>query len=126
MYGKEGINALYYFWKKISANAQISIDEFIRTLIKGLGKADIKGLPKTTLTEYELNQINVIMQYKIGDLWDRVARNDPNLTNSERKQVSLAGRELIGASNENYQALYSFVDPALNDEEQAEIDRKAR
>ena len=117
MYGKEGINALYYFWKKISANSQVSIDEFIRTLIKGLGKADIKGLPKTTLTQYELNQINVIMQYKVGDLWDRVSRNDPNLTNSERKQVSLAGRELIGGNNENYQAIYSFIEPALTDEE---------
>ena len=52
MYGKEGINALYFQKKKITANTQVTIDEFIKkTLIIDLKiKAILPGLPDTTLT----------------------------------------------------------------------------
>ena len=55
MYGKEGINALYFYHKTITANTQVGIDEYIKALIQELAKAKIKGLNKTTLTVYELN-----------------------------------------------------------------------
>ena len=50
MYGKEGINALYFKKKKITANTQVTIDEFIQTLIIDLNLAILPGLPDTTLT----------------------------------------------------------------------------
>ena len=65
MYGKEGVNALYFQKKKITANTQVTIDEFIQTLIRGLNTAILNGLPNTTLTEYEIEQIDQIMKYKI-------------------------------------------------------------
>lgn len=54
IYGQEGIDALYYFWKEISANAQDEIDEYLLSLIAGLKKAEIKGMPTTTLTVHEI------------------------------------------------------------------------
>ena len=57
MYGKEGINALYFFYKEITAITQVSIDAFIRARSQKLNKAVLPGLPETTLREYELNQI---------------------------------------------------------------------
>ena len=80
MYGKEGVNALYFQKKKITANTQVTIDEFIQTLIRGLNTAILNGLPNTTLTEYEIEQIDQIMKYKIQDLWERFKNNDPTLS----------------------------------------------
>ena len=82
MYGKEGINALYFKKKKITANTQVTIDEFIQTLIIDLNLAILPGLPDTTLTYYEEKQINQIMKYKIQDLWKRFKNDDPTLSDA--------------------------------------------
>ena len=121
MYGKEGINALYFYHKTITANTQVGIDEYIKALIQELAKAKIKGLNKTTLTVYELNLIDEIMFYKVGDLWNRVRKNDSTLTEEERKQVTLAGRSLMQDSSgkdTNYEAFYQRMNPSLTKEQQ--------
>ena len=53
-YGKEGINALYYHWKDITANLQVSIDDLLREVIAGLTPLDHPTMPETNLTQGEI------------------------------------------------------------------------
>ena len=54
LYGEEGINNLYFFWRAITANEQTAIDEFLLELVSGLGEYIDPNMPKTKLTEGEM------------------------------------------------------------------------
>ena len=119
MYGKEGINALYFQFQDITDVEQKAIDAHILTLINDLEKAQIAAMPQTTLTRYEIGQLDAIMAHKLGDLWLRNSQGDPTLTVKELKQVELAGREIMGSiSNTDYKALYQTVNPPLTPDQQ--------
>ena len=84
-------------------------------------------MPQTTLTRYEIGQLDAIMAHKLGDLWLRNSQGDPTLTVKELKQVELAGREIMGSiSNSDYKALYQTVNPPLTPEQQRQVDQKVR
>lgn len=103
-YGIEGINAVYFFNKKITANAQVAIDNFIKTLIAGLEPAVIPGLPQTTLTKGELDKINSIFTFMVGDVYTKWYNFAP-LTEGESKQMDLAGWRLSGHNLYSFRAL---------------------
>ena len=145
IYGLEGINALYFYFKEVTPNQQAELDEYIKILTTGINPAVIPGLPNTSLTEAEFARVNEIMKFKIGGLWQRALELDRTLITEELKQVTLAGRELLGVSkyeNQNteinleetiptgasdidsYRAF--FADIGLTEEQQKGVDKAAR
>ena len=98
-YGKEGVNYLYYFYQKIDANNQVVIDEFIRLKADSLERAIIPGLRQTTLTTLEYERITQIMDYKVlGGLWSKAWNAYFSLAPGEKKQVELAGKEMVSGN----------------------------
>ena len=75
------------------------IDELIRKIAAALGKASIPRLSQTTLTTLEYSRINDIMNYKLaGGLWDTALNSLNSMETGEKKQVELAGKEMISAN----------------------------
>ena len=145
IYGLEGINALYFYFKEVTPNQQAELDEYIKILTIGIDPAVIPGLPKTSLTEGEFARVNEIMKFKIGGLWQRALELDRTLKTAELKQITLAGRELLGVSKyenqnvevkleetisigasdvDNYKAFFSNI--GLTEEQQKGVDKAAR
>ena len=107
-YGEEGTNALFYYWKEITSGEQIKIDDFIRTISQRSDKADIPGMPKSTLTVYEYNLLKDIMRYKIGDIWERKIVDETSLKYRDNAKLEIAGTQLLG-SNDLYLAFFEDI-----------------
>ena len=55
IYGEDGANNLYFFWRAITANEQTAIDEFLFELVKGLEPFESPTyMPYTKLTVGEM------------------------------------------------------------------------
>ena len=92
-YGTEGTNSFYYFHKEINPNKQVTIDRYIRELAEKALKAVIPGLPKTTLTEYEVNKVSKIMQFKLCcDLWQRKIAGEKITDAGNKKEIAIVGK----------------------------------
>ena len=49
--------------------------------------ATIEFMPHTTLTVAESKRINALLQFKVGDLWERYLQGDPSLVDAEIELV---------------------------------------